>query len=857
MLNTDTKQNILRARNILVGVVPMPSAQIEQITYAMLYKFMDDMDQQSIAIGGKASFFEGEWGKYAWSNMFDPRVGGFELHSLYTDALQAIPRNPNIPQFIRTIFKNAILPYRNPETLKLFLKIINEFEFTTADHFGDAFEHLLQTWGSQGDAGQFLTPRHIINFMVEVVDPQKDESILDPACGTAGFLISAFRHILDQNTQKVPGDQLSNDERTALMGNLTGYDISGEMVRLALTNLYLHGFPNPRVLEYDTLTSEDHWDQYFNVILANPPFMTPTGGIRPHKRFGVQANRAEVLFVDYIAEHLTPDGRAAIIVPEGIIFQSGKAYKQLRKMLVEQNYLWAVASLPAGVFNPYSGVKTSILFLDKALARKTDQILFVKIENDGFSLGANRTEIDKNDLPDSISLMKTYQEKIIKKGTKEFTDIAVSEGSINFLVVEKNKISENNEFNLIHERYLDSARKLITDFQFTELREVADILHGITFGKNDQVSQITPSALRIATTKAAQKNGITESDLYFVKPELLREKKKLLHEGDILVSTANSLNLLGRTTYIAQHYDYVSFGAFMTLLRPINEKIMPIYLLHCLRSEIAQKYYLSHAKTTTNISNLTSSDLGSFQIPLPPLDVQREIVDEIEACQRVIDGARMVVDNWKPNLAHELELARKSAGVDEWPRVKLGEVLGLITSGATPLGGKSMYFQQGVLFIRSQNVLWGKYDFSDAAFVSQETHEQMKRSQVRKNDVLLNITGASIGRTAVYTKDDEANVNQHVTILRCKDSLLPFYLMNSILTNEFQTRIMAVQSGASRQALNYEQIKQLSIQLPPKEIQQKIIEKIESERTVIQSNHKLIEIYEEKIRQIIAQVWEG
>jgi type I restriction-modification system DNA methylase subunit len=145
------------------------------------------------------------------------------------------------------------------------------------------------------------------------------------------------------------------------------------MVRLSRANLYLHGFPNPVIHEYDTLTSEERWDERCDVILANPPFMTPKGGIRPHNRFSVKAKRSEVLFVDYMAEHLNPGGRAGIIVPEGIIFQSQNAYKALRKMLVE-NYLWAVVSLPAGVFNPYSGVKTSILFLDRNLARRTDNL---------------------------------------------------------------------------------------------------------------------------------------------------------------------------------------------------------------------------------------------------------------------------------------------------------------------------------------------------------------------------------------------------------------------------------------------------------------------------------------------------
>src|SRR6185437_9359369 len=200
------------------------------------------------------------------------------------------------------------------------------------------------------------------------------------------------------NTDAKGHSTLTPDQRAGLATNFKGYDISPDMVRLSLVNLYLHGFADPHVFEYDSLTSLDRWGEYAEVILANPPFMSPKGGIKPHSRFGVQSKRSEVLFVDYMAEHLTPNGRAGIIVPEGIIFQSQTAYKQLRKLLVDE-YLVAVVSLPAGMFNPYSGVKTSVLILDKALAKQADGIAFFKIENDGFNLGAQRRPIDKDDLP--------------------------------------------------------------------------------------------------------------------------------------------------------------------------------------------------------------------------------------------------------------------------------------------------------------------------------------------------------------------------------------------------------------------------------------------------------------------------
>ena len=412
MLDTVTKRRIDSARDILVGKVPDPKSQVEQITIALIYKFMDDMDAKAEELGGKRKFFTGDYARYGWAKLMSAGIGGHELIGLYGEGIATMPQNPGIPPLFRDIFKNAYLPYRDPETLKSFLKIIDEFSYDHSERLGDAYEYLLSVLGSQGDAGQFRTPRHIIDFMVEIMDPKKNETIIDTSCGTAGFLISAYKHVLKHNStdykpkqhqpagaeQGVPlelltlesplhykGDLLTPDERKRLAGNIKGYDISPDMVRMSLVNLYLHGFNDPHIFEYDTLTSEERWDEYSDVIFANPPFMSPKGGIKPHKRFTIQAKRSEVLFVDYIAEHLTPAGRASIIVPEGIIFQSQTAYKALRKMLVDKS-LVAVISLPAGVFQPYSGVKTSILILDKSLAKRSDSVAFFKIDNDGFGL---------------------------------------------------------------------------------------------------------------------------------------------------------------------------------------------------------------------------------------------------------------------------------------------------------------------------------------------------------------------------------------------------------------------------------------------------------------------------------------
>ena len=412
MLDTNTKRRIDTARDILVGKVPDPKSQVEQITIALIYKFMDDMDAESEELGGKRKFFTGDFARYGWAKLMDRSLGGHEMLGLYSEGIARMPENPGIPALFRDIFKNAYLPYRDPETLKAFLKIIDEFSYDHSERLGDAFEYLLSVLGSQGDAGQFRTPRHIIDFMVEVIAPQKDESILDPACGTAGFLISAYKHILRANTDVKGNSTLTPDEKGHLARNFKGYDISPDMVRLSLVNLYLHGFTDPHIFEYDTLTSEERWNEFADVILANPPFMSPKGGIKPHKRFSITTKRSEVLFLDYLVEHLTPTGKAGVIVPEGIHFVAQAGHTQLRQTLIEKGNLLADITLPHGVFKPYASVKTHILIIDRTLARQSDSVLFVEVENDGYSQSDTRDPVAGSQLEAALRHVISFKKAV-------------------------------------------------------------------------------------------------------------------------------------------------------------------------------------------------------------------------------------------------------------------------------------------------------------------------------------------------------------------------------------------------------------------------------------------------------------
>jgi type I restriction enzyme M protein len=829
MLDSETKRRIDTARDILVGKVPDPKSQVEQITIALIYKFMDDMDSQSVELGGKRSFFKGKFAKYGWGNIFDPRLGGIEMLALYGEAITSMSLNENLPQLFRDIFKNAYLPYRDPETLKLFLKTINEFNYDHSEKLGDAFEYLLSVLGSQGDAGQFRTPRHIIDFMVQVIGPTKTETVLDPACGTAGFLIAAYKYILKSNQEA--GKPLTTQDKQRLYENFTGYDISPDMVRLSLVNLYLHGFVKPQVHEYDTLASEDRWNEYADVILANPPFMSPKGGILPHKKFSVQSNRSEVLFVDYMAEHLTPNGRAAIIVPEGIIFQSAGAYKQLRQYLIEHNYLWAVVSLPAGVFNPYAGVKTSILFLDKALAKKTDQILFVKVEADGFDLGAQRRPIDRNDLPETLKVLKEYQRTLKVPETSKV------------LVVSNARLAESGDYNLSADRYREVIRVGKQTYPMVSLGDEKYFIvesGGTPDSKNEDYWNGDVYWATLVDLPADDHISIiTDTQRKITQKGLKNSSAKIVPSDSIIVSSRATIGRVGiNKVPLATNQ---GFKNIVIKDRNSADTMFVALMVKRLAPEMEAR------ASGGTFKEITKTNFSKLQVPLPPIETQRQIVDEIAAHQRIIDGARQIVEGWKPNV--ELELAESlPEEMDGWKIVTLADVCEITSSI------KSGKLPQEAIYIGSDSI-----ESNTGQVIKKETiREQGIKGPVyyfEPNVILYSKIRPNLNKVAFV--DFDGYCSSDIYPLKNKKNIDIEFLKYFLLSTAFMKSIHGYYERVGIPKLNREKLFTVEIPLPPLGIQHEIVARIERERAIVAGNRELITIYEEKIKKIIEQVWEG
>jgi len=832
MLSSDTKRKIDAARDILVGKIPVPTAQVEQITLAMVYKFMSDIDKQARAAGEKEGFFANGYSTYTWDTFMDKSLSAQQRLKLYAEALEKMSQNPHIPQLFRDIFKGAYLPFRDPEILKLFLEQIDEFTYDHSEELGNAFEYLLQVMGSQGDAGQFRTPRHIIDFIINCVEPSKHDRILDPACGTAGFLISAYKYLIEKG--------LTTTEKASITHNFTGYDISHEMVRLSRVNMYLHSFPNPNIIEYDTLTDLKYWDEDFDCILANPPFMSPKGGIRPHNRFQISANRSEVLFVDYILEHLSPTGKAGVIVPEGIIFQSANAYKNLRKLMIDSGYLWGVISLPSGVFNPYAGVKTSILLFDKSIGSIAKDVLFVKIGNDGYDLGAQRRKIEKNDLPEALGLILMYKKYMLTANTQQLTFQDYLEKSdqntnkySNYACVSKSKISEDGHYALTPEKYKDDSFPTKTSYSKIALGSVAEINPS-----KRELSNITRN-LKVSFVPMADLN---ERNPYFI-PTTSKTIAEVISgftyfkNGDVLMAKITPCFENGKAGIARDLKNGIGFGSTeFIVVRPSTNKILPEIIYWVLQNDKFRKRAINSMRGAAGQKRVPSELLKTFEIPLPPLNVQQQIVDEIEKYQKIIDGAQQVVDNWRPSIKTD----------PNWDKFKISDIGKVcmcrrIFKDQTSIKGDVPFYKIGT---------FGK---SPDAYIDKKLFEEYKNKYPypSKGSILLSTSG-TIGKTVIFDGKPAYFQDSNIVWIDNDEKIVS----NEYLYFLFHMFDWVTTKGGIIERLYNNLIENTTLYLPPLEIQKQIVEKIQAEQNVIIANKELIEIYQQKIKAVINEIWD-
>jgi len=420
--NSGLRQKVDQLMNILfAGGVNNPMDSIEQLSYLLFLRLMSENDDEYADLSKNYQrVFSGKYAKYAWGNFVT--LTGDQLFDSAREAIEKLHELPSMPQTGKLLFNRATLKIYDRPTLRAVIQVINEMDLSEhegVDLKGDMYEYLLNQIATSGTNGQFRTPRHIIDMIVKLVNPQPGKRIIDPACGTAGFLIAAFNHIKEQNTSKaeIQRGRLTGDKLDAAQWKFmetqafTGFDNDANMVKISILNLYLHRLEKADIRFFNPLTQSlggVYPSQQYDYVLANPPF---SGAIQKEsilEDINLSTRDTEKLFLKWFIDHLAPNGRCGIIVPNGILFGSDKASLRLREMLLKQCDLQAVITLPSGTFKPYAGVATAILIFEKKGVTK--DVWFYELSADGFSMTDTRMPVKENDIPDILTRFPKREE---------------------------------------------------------------------------------------------------------------------------------------------------------------------------------------------------------------------------------------------------------------------------------------------------------------------------------------------------------------------------------------------------------------------------------------------------------------
>jgi type I restriction enzyme M protein len=454
------------------GGIANPLTAIEQMSYLIFIKRIEDEDNKrakraaakkedyTSIFDGKIKIGSAEYDKKIcrWSEW--KHLPAEEMLVHVKDIVFPFLKNLHNGEgsFFAEHMKDAMFLIPKASLLQEAVAIVDELSISkqNVDTQGDIYEYLLNELKTSGKNGQFRTPRHIIRMMCELVDPDINDKICDPACGTAGFLVNAYEHIVkkytseqflreeeDGETQGLIGDKITNPEAWKKLREDTffGYDFDTTMVKIALMNMLLHGISNPQITYLDALSKRNVIKPKYTVILANPPFTGSIDASDINDAFRVKTTKTELLFLELFYQNLEIGGRGAVVVPNGVLFGSSNAHKEIRKIILEKCQLEAVISLPLGVFKPYSGVGTAILVFTKG--GSTRKVWFYDMKSDGYTLDDKRDFIDgKGDIPDIVQKFKNKKE------------------GKNSVLVDIAKIKDE-DFNLSISRYREDKREEI------------------------------------------------------------------------------------------------------------------------------------------------------------------------------------------------------------------------------------------------------------------------------------------------------------------------------------------------------------------------------------------------------------
>lgn len=781
----------------------------------------------------------------------------FDATACSWDSIKNIPFTTRIDYINKTVYEklNSLyktdiftpLQIRDANILKEIMDKLDPLTLTDVDSDvkGDAFEYFLKaSTATKNDLGEYFTPRHIVKTMVRLVNPQIGETIYDPFCGTGGFLIESFRYIYN-NMARTEANLKTLRESTVYGNEITN------TARITKMNMILAGDGHSNINMRDSLANpidgkatwkdEDgnihHYG--YDIVLANMPYSQKT---KHGDLYDLPTTNGDSICVQHCMKAInstSPNGRMALVVPEGFLFR--KDLTRTREYLLDNCQLQSIISLPQGVFLPYTGVKTDIIYATKVnqkikKSEKKKDFWYFDVKSDGYTLDNHRRKLDT---PSDLAKYEEFR--------KFDADQAEEMANVGFEIIPLDKVCKNS-YILAGNRYRSAITSSSSSLSTVKLDSVAEVVRGVSFSKSSQRISDTDATIGVITTKAAQEDGIVHSNIIYIDNRCSYDKSKYVRNNDILISLANSIDLVGRVTYVDKIYEELLFGAFMGVIRPDTTKINPIYLYYILRSTRAKDYFRLIAKTTTNISNLTFEDLKEFTFPLPSLEQQNIIATYLNEYQQIIDSSKQIIKSYIPNLTHKHisggYLTIESISTIRPSKEDLKNISGETIVSFVPMASLNTF---------------------NTEFTANEERkiEDVKSgfTYFRDNDILLaKITPCFENGKAGIARNLKNGIGfgstEYIVIRANTDIVYPEWIFYHINTPEFINGGKSHMTGtAGQQRIDINYVKQYQIPVPSLEEQRTILDSIDTEKKLIASSKELIKIFEKKISDKINDIW--
>ena len=707
-----------------------------------------------------------------------------------------------------TIFED--LQIQDPKVLEKIIDKLDPLNLTdiNSDIKGDAFEYFLSKYTAQNntDLGEYFTPRHIVKTCVKLANPQIGETVYDPFCGTGGMLIESFKHIHNNIAQT--DMNMKNLKQNTIFGN----EIT-KNARITKMNMILMGDGHNNIQRKDSLKSLSEHENQYDIVITNMPFSQKTeyGNL-----YDIPTNNGDSICLQHCIKSIkkkASNGRAVIIVSEGILFD--EKYKKLKEWVFQKSDLQNIISLPAGAFKPYTETKTNILFFKNVNnPMKNRDIWYFDVKNDGYTLNVKRKRKEgTSDLEIFLSERNCNADQI-KNLNK-----------IGFTLLKHHSVKENG-YNLLPSQYKEYEYK--SKFQIVEFNQILEETNLLNENQQHPVWSVTNNQGFILSEERFKERVASENTSHYkiVKENYFAYNPSRVNVGSLCFNNSKNIGAVSPM--------YVVF-------KVIDENtVFPKYLFLALKNKkIFKKIQESCFGSVRQTLNF--NDLLKLKTPLPHLEEQKQTVVEIEDYQKIIDGARQVMAVWKPHIKID----------PDWPMVDLGEIADLkygFTDSAKGTGDTT--------FIRITDIDKNGYIKSDHKKYINLVKEA-KQYILQKNDILIARTGATYGKTAIFSGDYQAVYASYLIRAQFdqKKVLHKFYWLYA-QGNYYWEQARGLVSGSGQPQFNANVIKQIKIPLPPLEEQKEIVSQLEKEEAIINQNKELIKIMEKKMEDRINQIWE-